>query len=983
METLDIAFEQLNALLDDVISGESLVSTEEDTKLQIITKILTESLGWEHRDISMECNHENGYSDYLIKVNERSLVLIEAKRAGSLEVDVANKNKCRTLKLSGPALKKVRCGINQAARYATPFGIPLAVLTDGLVWIVFKPYIIGEHFLDKEAYVFPSVQSLLSEFSTFYDLLSKEAIRDRRYIALFDKIHNPRMMLSRPLVAPIPDTEITRMPKSEISFDLDRVFDTYFNRMRGDNDPDLLIECFVETRESRIADYSLEKMTNRILGNIVRENRDVDKQLSHLIGQTVQQDDGTNVFIIGPTGSGKTTFLDRFFRKTLLPQIRNKVVPIRLNCLDASGTLDTVQKWMTENLIEDIEAHSFTDGNPTWEELRGLYYAEYIRRAKGVDAIIYANARDKFREKFSEYMDIQVERDREGYLRRLLSDLVENRKKLPLIIIDNTDGFELEVKKAIFQFAQALRRHAKHCMIIHPVTDKSAWSFAKTDIFQMYSTRSFFLPTPPPREVFRKRIEYIKNHITKEENTKSAGRYLSARGIRISIPNMNRFTAELERQFVNHERAAKLLGELSNYNIRTTLDLGRRIVTSALFKIEDILAAHASGNKRATTWAQFMNALLKGDNDIYRAVDVPEIVNVFRVDDDVRQSPLLNVRILALLQATANAAKDVEGRHLSVSSIQDYFEAWGCTEASIDLAVKWLLNGHLLEKFDPSTEMFGPDEKVAITYAGRAHLKLALEDDIYFEQMALTTPISSESVAVEIRERYRGDGLFSRKRRKIRNVFAQHLVDGDILEMACPEIGEQYLVQMDVKQKLERHISTIDRSSGDQVRPSLDDVVATVDWFAPHLGYGFADCSEVDGQVFLHKNVLTENRIDYVADGDELICSIEYKEKGPQIYKVSKINTRDVDILIKRCRVVRLFHDRGYGFVSALDSFSDKVEAFFHFSLVDDSVRGSLMEGDEMEVEIKNDPKGRGLQVRKIIDIERGLRISNKMDVQS
>ena len=315
METQDIALEKLNNILGDVSLNVSSITTEEDTKLQIITRIVTEPLGWNHGDIRMERAHENGYSDYIVRIDERSLVLIEAKRAGSLDVNIANLNKCRTLKLNGPALKAARSGIDQAAHYASPYGIPLAVLTDGLIWIVFKPFVVGEHFLDKEAYVFPSIQSLLSDFNIFYDLISKEGVCDRHYITLFDKIHNPRMMLSRPLVSPISDTEITRIPKSEISFDLDRVFETFFSRMRGDSDSDLLIECFVETRESRIADYSLEKMTKRVLGNISPINRDVDEQLSHLIGQTVQQDDGTNVFIIGPTGSGKTTFLDRFFQK--------------------------------------------------------------------------------------------------------------------------------------------------------------------------------------------------------------------------------------------------------------------------------------------------------------------------------------------------------------------------------------------------------------------------------------------------------------------------------------------------------------------------------------------------------------------------------------------------------------------------------------------------------------------------------------------
>lgn len=311
---------------------------------------------------------------------------------------------------------------------------------------------------------------------------------------MFDQIHNPRILLSRPLIAPFDDTQINRLRKSDIAFDLDVVFDTFFSRMTGDQDPDLIIECFVETKESRIADFSLEKMTAHVLGNIVPENQDVDQQLSHLIGQTVQQDGGETVFIVGPTGSGKTTFLERFFKKTLSPDIRQKVVPMRINCLDASGTLETVQQWMTEKLIHDIEQHSFKEGIPTWEELRGLYFYEYTRRSRGVDAILYETNREKFRTKFSDYMESQVENDREGYLRRLLADLVANRKKLPLIIVDNSDEFDMEVRKAMFQFAQALRRHARHCMVFFRSQTSRRGCFPKQK-FSAYTgpNLSFFL----------------------------------------------------------------------------------------------------------------------------------------------------------------------------------------------------------------------------------------------------------------------------------------------------------------------------------------------------------------------------------------------------------------------------------------------------------------------------------------------------------
>lgn len=972
MTDIDTALSRLKQIASEADPSNVTIVSEEDTKIQLITRILVEALCWPHRCISAERKHENGYSDYVITDREQPSILLEAKRAGTLRISTANQELHRILKLNGPSLKNCLDGIHQAAGYASPHGIPIAVLTDGTAWIVFKPHVPGEYFLDKEAFVFPTLSALIADFHILWDLISRPSIQNKHYTALFDKIHNPRILLARPLVSPFSESDINRQLKGEISFDLESVFDSFFSRMQGDEDPDLLIECFVETRESRIADFSLEKMTKQVLGNISPEHQDVDQQLSHLIGRAVEQDGGISVFIVGPTGSGKTTFLDRFFRKTLSPKIRQQVIPLRLNFLDSSGSHENVQKWMTEQLIEAIEGHSFTGGNPTWEQLQGLYFNEYQRRSRGVDAVLYRRDHERFREKFGEYMAHQVEDDREGYLRRLLSDLVLNRKKMPLIVVDNTDEFDLELKKAIFQYAQALRRHTKHCMVIQPVTDKSAWSFSRTDLFAIYSTKSFFLPTPPPREVFRKRIEYIRRQISNRSDSRSTRRYLSQRGIQVSIGNLERFATELEHQFVNHERTAKLLGEIANYNIRVTLNLARRVMTSAQFRIEDILAARAIGGRRGTRWSQFMNALLKGDHDMYREGDIPEVVNVFQVDGEVRQSPLLRIRILTLLQATANAARDVEGKHLSAGSIHSYFEAWGCTEAAIDRALGWLVDNRLVEKFDPSVGGLSRDQRLAITHAGRAHLRLALDEDVYFEQMGLTTGLAKEVVAEDIREEFRRSGKYQDRMARVRRAFAGYLVDLDSEEMKQPVQGEQYSGQEDIGRSVERHRKLEQPREEDAHRGPLDNVVATVDWFSLRKGYGFAECSGIDGQIFLHKDVLTEDSMLSVRDGDDLVCSVGFTERGPQITKVKSIHTREIDVAVKNCKVVRLFHDRGYGFVRPVDSISEGVDAFFHFSLLEDDVRERIVEGDELEVEIKNDLRGRGLQVRKIIGVKSG-----------
>ena len=352
-------------------------------------------------------------------------------------------------------------------------------------------------------------------FLTFYELLSKEFFRKKTYNIIFDKLHRNRLLLTQSLFAPLEENKIKISQKSNLAFDLDKVFSSFFNKLTGDDNDDMLIDCFVETRESRIADFSLEKITANVLGNISPTDKDVDQQLANLIEDAVEIESGQTIFIVGPTGAGKSTFLDRFFRKTLSTYLRRQCLVVHVDCLDASGREETVLQWLTESIIASLENLVYQeDGAPSWDELRGLYYSDYQRWSKGVYAVLYRRDRNKFKEKFGEFLHSKVEEDREGYLKRILTDVVRSRSKLPILVVDNIDEYSIEYKKTIFQFAQSLRRHANHCLLIFPVTDKTAWSFSKTDIFGIYQSRSFFLPTPAPREVFRKRIDFLKRNLS-------------------------------------------------------------------------------------------------------------------------------------------------------------------------------------------------------------------------------------------------------------------------------------------------------------------------------------------------------------------------------------------------------------------------------------------------------------------------------------
>jgi hypothetical protein len=291
--------------------------------------------------------------------------------------------------------------------------------------------------------------------------------------------------------------------KSQLAFDLDNIFNSFFAGLVGDTDPNMLIECFVETKESRIADFALEKLTTYVLGNISPPDKDVDESLQQLIKNTMSDKHGDTVFIVDSSGAGKSTFIKRFFQSTLPLSIRDRCVVINVNTLDASGDEEAALSWVTNSAISIIEKQLYESGFPNWDQLLGLYYKDYVRRSEGVDRSLYRNDKEIFRIKFGQYMDEQVEKDREGYLKRLLIDIVDNRKCLPIFFIDNTDEFAPHYKEKLFQYFQSLRCHASHCLLLFPLTDRSAWAFSKSELFNIYSSKSYFLPIPAPREIFR------------------------------------------------------------------------------------------------------------------------------------------------------------------------------------------------------------------------------------------------------------------------------------------------------------------------------------------------------------------------------------------------------------------------------------------------------------------------------------------------
>lgn len=959
MNNMDYAGDRLTHLIPEIESDLENIYSEEDAKVKIINRIFTECLGWSYTNFHCENSHSNGFSDYILKVADETKLLIEAKRLGKLEIQTADVQKCKTFKISGSALKPSINGIKQAFQYSSEQGIPISVVTDGVIWIVFKTWVNGSSYLNKEAYVFPSLEAIKNDFSIFYDLLSYEQFSKKAYNILFDRIHNSRQNLSIPLNSAYNQEEIQILRKSNLAYDLEKIFNNFFTQLTGNDDSEIMLECFVESNESRIADYSLEKITSTILNNFPKENSNLENELSTLIYDNVQSSSTTDtdmsVFIVGPTGSGKTTYIERFFSKVLPNNTRENCITLNINSLNASGDITTALTWITEEIIKSLESNLFSEGFPEYKDLQGMYFGQYRRFSAGVYKKIYENDKVEFNKIFTSFLEKETRENREQYLKNLLHYTINNRKKLPIIIIDNTDEFSIEFKTQIFQLCNAYRREAKHCMLMFPMTDKSAWSFSKTDIFTIHQSKSFFLPTPSPKEVFRKRIDFLKKKlINSETHEKEKKQYLSNKGIKIELNDLASFAKVLEDIFIENNFTARTLGEITNYNIRSIMNLSKRIITSPVMKIDDLIKSYVTSEP--ISYTKFIDALIRGDYEAYRVNSGEDfgVVCTFNVSSKKIHSPLLTLRVLALLRATSQHGRNIEERHLTILSMFGYFDSIGIDSIDVEACLSELVAFRLIELYDPSENVLNDNQKVAITYKGQAHYNLSTRNSVYFYQMALTTGIANQEIADKIKSIKKSHSNFGEITSNIRRIFSEFLIEED-KKYVHDTFNEKdiYSCQkellLDIINYQKKNIS--ENTLPDNLLKILNlPIKGTIERFDPEEGYGYIILQDINYEILFRTSELSINNAGDIYSSDIVHCTITQADKGVKLETIDGLVEAENSFEEYECTIKKYFPNKGFGFVTLSNIARD---VFFHKTSMPIELHEDLEEGKSFKTELR------------------------------
>lgn len=779
------------------------IESEQDARFQLIDRVLTEVLFWPRAGFATELHVGEGRMDYLLSVAGKNKLVVEAKRYSETLLDTMS-DKLNYYKYDGPVAKTATSVLRQTEGYCLDVGVPFCAITNGHEWI--GHWCVrgdGRRKTEYKIVAFPSLSAIKNDFSKFYEIFSYEGVLKEFYKIYLNDSEGVSVHRSENLYGIRDSSQPTMMSKSPLARDIDKIFTSFFSSMAGDDDPEMLINCFVESKESKETDLSLQKIARNIIDQIDYVEASHTHGLIADIRDAVAREKGDFALIIGNKGAGKSTYIDRFFRATLDPETRRRCLVLRIDLRASSGNITGIVEWLDGQLSKLAEKALF-DNELTFEDLQGVFFREYRRWYMGEMKFLYDSDKTAFKIEFGKFVQNQRLNEHGKYLSALLWHAVGGRQMMPCLVFDNADHYSKEFQEAVFQYAQSLFREIKPCFVICPVTDRTIWQLSKSGPFQSYQYKAFYLPTPVTKEILQKRLTFLQEKINVAfENPQE--QYFLSKGIRVSVQDINAFAACIETIFVETDYISRLIGSLCNHDIRRTLELTRRTLTSPHIAIDDLVRTYLSQSSRIRIPPyKVKKAIFLADYNYFSQTENSFVLNVYTIEPEQVSTPLARLSILQALKQKSSHTDDSEAKYIDAFSLSSFLEPIGLSKKTTMAHLEQLFKYRLVEAYDPTSDELNESTRMRITPSGLMHIELGIDDAAYFEYVGLSTPMRMGERYSTMRSIITGKFYYDAWV-DLKKHFLSYLLEQD--EIFCPsaeKLGGQEIVRATLRRNIQR-----------------------------------------------------------------------------------------------------------------------------------------------------------------------------------
>lgn len=792
--------------LDKIIQIESQRNLNEaDVRYQIIDVVLKDIFHWPLDSVSCEKQVYENRADYVLnRKNNTPALVIEAKRESFCLNLPHNTNVEKTYQkiiveklLSDQNIKNAIC---QVKEYCEDLGSSFGGITNGKEWIFFhvnpqnKPWKKIPAFVIKNNSFFRDEYTYAFNIFGYNNIVEKNSLR--RHISQF-KTYNEEIFYPKNSIITY-DTPVNSNVYAHILTSISR---KYLGPIPiGDND--FMSKCYVTNKgyyddlQKNVQGCVYDSLTPYFKRQGVSDFYDDKKGgvFAKKVQEIINKENLDNVMILfGGRGSGKSTFLKRFFYYIRPKEIERYAQVSIVDLLNSAQDSDCLIKEIWDKVRVSIDVDNVCEKDK--EELIKLFDDEYgllkKQLLKGLD------------EASVDYHRIVVDfiikkKDDVKYVCERLSYKLKKRGKGLIIIIDNLDQFSPLLQDVCFLTATEIAKKLS-CLVIISMREERFYRIKTKGVLDAYNPHGFHLTSPVIPDVVNKRLCYILNKIN---NNECEDFHINELEYNCVVSFLKICEKEIYRK---DSELSTFLRYSTHGDVRMALDFFKGFITSGYTNINE-MSPHPHWRFQKH---QVIKPMMIPDRFFYDE-RLSKIPNVFQLRCDVNSSHFSGLRILDML---SNKSLDkssngfLDARYI-VQKLDEEYNLKEDAEKYLDL----FLSHGLLESSNRLEEYNQNVDQIKITAFGKYLLENLALDFTYLDLVSLDCGIFDES----IHNRFVRDAS-----RELDLYYENKFLERIDLRLNRVETFITYLIEQENKEILELNLNGLVKKYSDKIKESF------------------------------------------------------------------------------------------------------------------------------------------------------------------
>jgi len=696
---------------------ENLDFNEADTRAKIIDRILIDCLGWSENNIKRETKVHSGYTDYEISIDGRNRLVVEAKNTGEY-FSISDSNRKRNYKINGAisSNKNLIYAINQVQSYCSDIGGMHSVITNGKQFVVFTAMSIGKPWRDNYALIFHSLNDVLKNFSLFLNVLSFDAVQknvissildgkqpEKQFRVVIDSIHNPNEIWARNFLY----TYIK--PISEF----------VFSELLDDRKAEVLDKCYIYERATKDLCIELDGLFIDQIPHYARElpisEIKDDKEGAGSFGQKISEFSYQNItseiiVLLGGVGAGKSTFIYRYFR-ILLPN-KDKVIYFITDFRNSGQDKNQISDYIYKSIID------------IWDDEYSIKYNTVLNIRE------YISKEKPYKEQVM-----------------LLIKLLKSLNKYIILIIDNVDQHNLDYQESLYIEANHIKDSIDIAIIIS-LREETFMKSKRSGVFDAYNVNRFFIPSPNLLSLLKRRILFTLKMLKKDvQDFLSEGhRFKYNEDIRYKLEAYFKVLFfSFKKTNDQSRRLIRVLDNVSCGNMRFALDMFNGFLQSGNTDVQSILDIYDTSyyHEYQISTHQFIKSIMLGE---YRFYDESRssILNIFDFDVTLTDSHFHRLRLLNYLAEREHKKSPLRQKgFISINEILTLASQVLINENAMINSIMSLAEHNLIEYDNLTKSDYITASYIRITFSGKFYLRGLIQQLVYYDLIAISTPISN------------------------------------------------------------------------------------------------------------------------------------------------------------------------------------------------------------------------------------------------